>query len=119
VSSERDDFELDLSVIEELAGGDDMLLAELIGMFIRNTAEAIEKMRAAVSARQFSQAALIAHTSVGFTATVGISALITPLRALEQAAMAADAAEMERLSAQWERGFERIRQALKARVSTG
>jgi HPt (histidine-containing phosphotransfer) domain-containing protein len=116
VTSERDDFEVDLSVIEDLAGGDGAVIAELIGMFIRNTAEAIEKMRAAISAREFRQAALIAHTAAGFTATVGIQALVAPLRGLERAAQEADAAEVERLSAQWERIFEQIRKTLKARL---
>ncbi len=116
VSSEREDIELDLSVIEDLAGGDEKLLAELIGMFIRNTAAAIEKMRAVVATGQFREAALIAHTALGFTATVGIQALIEPLRGLERAAQAADAAKAQRLSAQWEWKFERIRKRLKARL---
>jgi HPt (histidine-containing phosphotransfer) domain-containing protein len=108
---------IDLSAIEDLADGDPAVEADLIAMFLRHTVEGIGKLRAALSADQLAEAAGIAHTCIGFTATIGITALVPTLRELEQAAKAAQPDELTRLLAQWEREFDYVRRTLAARLN--
>lgn len=108
---------VDLSVMEDLAEGDSALLAELIEAFDRHTAEGIAGVRTAIGLEAFAQAARLVHTCIGFTATLGITALIPTLRKLERASKAGQPADMNRWLARWEGEFEQVRQSLRARLS--
>ena len=68
-------IELDLTAMEELADGDSAVLADLIATFVRHTADAIVNARTAIGAGNSVEAARIAHTCIGFTATIGIMLL--------------------------------------------
>jgi len=109
---------LDLSTIEDLADGDPAVQADLIGMFLRHTVEAIGKLRAAIDGDRFGEAAGIAHTARGFSATLGIMTLVPTLRELEQAARSPRPQErtgdLSRLLAQWESEFDELRGTLTA-----
>jgi hypothetical protein len=109
-------IELDLSAIEDLADGDPAVEADLIAMFVRHTIEGIAKVRAAIGADQLAEAAGIAHTCIGFTATIGIAVLVPTLRELARAIRDEQGQEITRLLAQWEREFEQVREALHARI---
>jgi HPt (histidine-containing phosphotransfer) domain-containing protein len=108
-------IELDLTAMEELADGDSAVLADLIATFVRHTADAIVDARAAIGAGNSAEAARIAHTCIGFTATIGITAMVPTLRELEQAVRQEHRKDAIRLLAEWERQFELIRQALANR----
>lgn len=116
VTTTRDPIEIDFSVIEDLADGDPSVLAELIQTFERHTAEGIAKVRAALSAKQFQEAALGAHTCIGFTATIGIAPMVPTLRQLELAVTAERVEEATRLLAQWELEFKQVRLLLRRRI---
>jgi HPt (histidine-containing phosphotransfer) domain-containing protein len=116
VAKRKGPIEVDLRVIEELANGDPAELAALIEMFNRHTTEGIAKVRAAIGAQQFQEAARTAHTCIGFTATIGITAMLPTLRELERIARAERRKEATRLVAQWEQEFKQARQALQARM---
>ncbi len=107
---------IDLSTIEDLAAGDPAVEADLIAMFVRHTVEGIANVRAAIGADQFDEAALVAHTCIGFTSTIGITALVPTLRELELATKTERWEEVARLLALWEQEFEQMRQALQARI---
>jgi HPt (histidine-containing phosphotransfer) domain-containing protein len=106
-------IELDLTAMEELADGDSAVLADLIATFVRHTADAIVDAQAAIGAGNSVEAARIAHTCIGFTATIGITAMVPTLRGLERALRQEHREETIRLLAEWERQFELIRQALE------
>jgi HPt (histidine-containing phosphotransfer) domain-containing protein len=109
---------LDLSTIEDLADGDPSVQADLIAMFLRHTIEAIGKLRAAIEGRRYAEAAAIAHSARGFSATVGMMTLVPTLRELEEAAKSPQpqkpTQDLSRLLAQWEREFEELRRTLTA-----
>jgi HPt (histidine-containing phosphotransfer) domain-containing protein len=107
-------IELDLTAMEELADGDSAVLADLIATFVRHTADAIVNARAAIGAGNSVEAARIAHTCIGFTATIGITAMVPTLRQLERAVRHDHRDETIHLLAEWERQFELIREALRA-----
>ena len=108
VTRSKHPIEVDLSVIEELADGDPAELADLIAMFTRHMGEGIERVRAAIASGEFTPAAQVVHTCIGFTATLGISALVPTLRRLERASQKRQTRLMARLLAQWEREFEQV-----------
>jgi hypothetical protein len=117
---------IDLSVIDELADGDPIVMAELIEAFRRHTLDGIAKVRAAIARSGFSEAAqseaalaeaaLIVHTCIGFTATLGITTMLPALRELERASKDRDAGDMLRSLARWEQEFEQILRSLLAHL---
>ena len=117
VARKKGPIKVDLSVIEELANGDPAELAGLIAMFNRHMADGIDQMRAAIGSRKFASVAQVAHTCIGFTTTLGITALVPTLRKLERASKQGQTKGMARWLAQWEREFEQARQALEARMN--
>lgn len=110
---------IDLSTIEDLADGDPQVIAELIAMFVRHTGDAIAQVRAAVEAADFAQTARVAHTCIGFTASLGISDLVPTLRELERASKAGHREDVARCLARWECEFEQARRALEHRIKAG
>jgi HPt (histidine-containing phosphotransfer) domain-containing protein len=110
-------IEIDFGLIEDLAEGDSAVLADLVATFIRHTANGIAKVRTAMAAGEFSEASRVTHTCIGFTATIGITALVPILRKLERAAKAGRREEMARCLAQWDLEFEQVRQTLEARIA--
>jgi two-component system, sensor histidine kinase and response regulator len=108
---------IDLSVLVDLADGDPVVEAELVAIFVRHTSEGISKTRAALSADQAPEAARIVHTCIGFTATLGIVALVPLLRELQGMVQDDRRDEAERLIAEWERGFEQVQCAMRSRIS--
>jgi HPt (histidine-containing phosphotransfer) domain-containing protein len=109
---------VDLSVIEDLAAGDPAVLAELIETFDRHMAQGIAGVRTAIGLEAFTQAALLVHTCIGFTATLGITALIPTLRELERASKAGQPADINRWLVRWQSEFEQVRQSLLARIKS-
>jgi HPt (histidine-containing phosphotransfer) domain-containing protein len=97
-----DPIDLDLSVIEDLADGDPVAMAEFVAIFKRNTADGIARVRHAIASGAFLEAAAATHTCIGFTATIGMTALLPAIRALESAAHNGAREQMETLLAQWE-----------------
>ena len=78
-------IELDLTTIEDLAEGDPNAVADLIAAFERHTNDGIGKVRDAIRSQQPLEAARTVHTCIGFTATLGITAMVPTLRGLERA----------------------------------
>jgi HPt (histidine-containing phosphotransfer) domain-containing protein len=112
----KDPIEIDFSVIEDLAEGDPAAMADLVATFVRHTTEGIARVRAAIEAGDLAEAARAAHTCVGFTATIGITALVPTIRELERTAKEGRREDLARLIEQWEREFEIARRALESRL---
>jgi HPt (histidine-containing phosphotransfer) domain-containing protein len=114
--------QIDLSTIEELADGDAAALTELIAMFKRHTIEAIAKTRLAIRAGELRDAAQIAHTCIGFTATLGLTTMVPILRQLEQTARTQRLEkprlkELTHVVQKWEREFARVESVLQTRIN--
>lgn len=117
VSSKSDDLEFDLQIIEDLAGGDSAVVSELISTFLRHTIDSIGQVRAALAAGEFSQAARIAHTCIGFTGALGMDPLLPNLRALERASRAGDREQTEGCLERWQSEVEQAMSFLFTRMS--
>jgi HPt (histidine-containing phosphotransfer) domain-containing protein len=75
--------------------------------------ESLAKLDAALIARDHHEVELIAHNCAGTSANCGMTAVVAPLRELEDAGRAARLENASPLVAQARLGFERIREFLK------
>jgi HPt (histidine-containing phosphotransfer) domain-containing protein len=109
-------IELDLTIIEDIADGDPNAVAELIATFQRHTNDGIRKLREALQSQPLLEAARVVHTCLGFTATLGITAMLPTLRELERAAIENQRDKMVLLLSRWEDEFEQIDRAMRLRI---
>lgn len=65
-----------------MAGGEDGL-AELVELYLSQTAGQIEVMRAAIAQGNASEVRRVAHSAAGANATCGMEGVVPALRALE------------------------------------
>ncbi len=74
---------VDLDKLTDLAGGEDGL-AELVELYITQTAGQIEIMRTALAAGNAPEVRRVAHSAAGANATCGMDGVVPALRALER-----------------------------------
>ncbi len=100
--------------LRDVSNDDDELLQELIELYLGQMSENIEKLKAAVAENNPEELKRIAHTAIGSSATCGITAVLAPLRQLEQIDYwAGRFEEAKSLIAQVEKEFERVRECLE------
>ncbi|MGH7856020.1 MAG: response regulator, partial [Candidatus Binatia bacterium] len=111
-SAESESSPVDLVRLREAADGDEDAVRELVEEYLRHTAEAIDRLGAAIEARATADVERVAHSHAGSSATLGMTAIVAPLRRLERAGRDSDfgeAAEAARLLGDQ---FERTRRFL-------
>jgi CheY-like chemotaxis protein/HPt (histidine-containing phosphotransfer) domain-containing protein len=74
---------VDMARLMDVAG-DAAELEELVGIYLRQMAEDVERLNAAVEAGRAEEVARIAHRCVGGSETCGMTSVIGPLRELER-----------------------------------
>lgn len=75
---------VDMERLLDAAGGDEELMQEVVHIYLRQMAEDVEKLDAALARNAADELKLIAHTGVGGCATCGMTALVVPMQALER-----------------------------------
>ncbi len=75
---------VDMDRLRDAADGDEVLMHELVEIYLRQMAAGVERLRAAVESKAAEEVSRIAHTGVGGSATLGITALVAPLQELER-----------------------------------
>src|SRR5437899_2203920 len=70
----------------EISGGDEELQRELIGLYLRQTAEDLMKLKEALAVGDKEEVKQLAHRMIGGSAAGGMTAIITPLSELEHMA---------------------------------
>ena len=103
---------VDMDRLTELAGGGDDDLRELVDLYLKQTAEQIEKLDAAIKAGAATEVRRLAHSCVGASATCGMQTLVAPLRELELFGDRGDLSDAPRPLKVVVREFGRIQQFL-------
>lgn len=91
-------------------------LAELVDMYIADTAQRIETISAAIGDERHADIERGAHALAGGSAVFGAESLIAVCRRLQMAGRAADLGAARELIDRLEQEFERIRAALHAEL---
>jgi CheY-like chemotaxis protein len=104
---------VDVVRFHEAMGDSREEFSEILEIYVTHMSESLEKLDAAFSSRDHSSVESIAHNCAGTSANCGMTAVIEPLRELEEAAHAEHLENASPLVAQTRLGFERIREFLK------
>jgi CheY-like chemotaxis protein/HPt (histidine-containing phosphotransfer) domain-containing protein len=97
-----------------LALGEDPLEAsDVLGVYLRQTSEGLERLIAAIESGDAGQVKLIAHDCAGVSADCGMTALVGPLRELERMGRDGQLAGAASLCARAGRELERVRVFLR------
>jgi CheY-like chemotaxis protein len=99
---------VDMERLIEFTGGDPQSTHELVGLYLQQTAEQLQKMQAALAASSAPDLQRAAHSCAGSSATCGMNALVPPLRELERLAHEQQLAGASRQLEQASREFARI-----------
>jgi CheY-like chemotaxis protein/HPt (histidine-containing phosphotransfer) domain-containing protein len=86
--------------------------SEILDVYVTHLSESLDKLDAALLARDHREVESIAHNCAGTSANCGMTAVVAPLRELEEAGHAARLENAWPLVAQTRLGFARIREFL-------
>ena len=107
---------VDVTRLHEAMGDTPEEFSEILDVYVTHMEESIEKLDAAVIARNHREVELIAHNCAGTSANCGMTAMVAPLRELEQAGRTARLENASPLVAQTRLGFDRVREFLKDQI---
>lgn len=99
---------VDLAVAMRWLGGDQHLLAELVGIFVDDGPKRLQAIRAALTASDVQQVEHVAHSLKGSAAILGATRLQTAALALEEAAHERHTENSPDLVAEIARELERV-----------
>ncbi len=100
---------VDMERLMEFCGGSAENLAELAGLYLKQTADQIEQMTTALRHDRPDKAARVAHSSAGASATCGMNVIVPLLRQLELVADEGNAPAAEQLLNSVRSEFDRIK----------
>jgi CheY-like chemotaxis protein len=104
---------VDMQRLHDVMGDEADEYSEILEEYISHMSESLQKLDAAVSAQNHHEVEFIAHNCAGTSATCGMTAVVGPLRELEDAGRKASLENALPLIAQTRGGFERICAFLK------
>ena len=104
---------IDVARFHEAMGDSPEEFSDILEVYVTHMSESLEKLDAALVARDHREVELIAHNCAGTSANCGMTAVVGPLRELEEAGRAARLENASPLVAQTRLGFTRIREFLK------
>jgi len=104
---------VDVARFHEAMGDSPEEYSEILEVYVTHMSESLDKLDAAITARDHREVELIAHNCAGTSANCGMTAVVAPLRQLEDAGRDARLENASPLVAQTRLGFERIREYLK------
>ena len=113
-SSEKPEDPVDMERLLEFAGGSAESLQELIALYLRQTAQQLEAIRAALHAGNTTEAGRVAHSCAGASGTCGMTQIVPPLHALERICKHGDAAPAQAVLATATQEFDRIQRFLNS-----
>ena len=104
---------VDMERLNDFAGGSQENYNELVGLYLKQTTEQLEQIRAAVASRDAEGASRVAHSCAGASATCGMLAIVPLLRQVEHLSQDEKLDEAAALMPQVEREFERLKRFLE------
>ena len=112
---EKEEPPVDLERLVELAGGDEVGIAELTDLYLNQTTEQLQSLKTAVEAGVVQDVERIAHKSAGASATCGMNSIVPALRELERQGREGKLSNAPALVEQASKELERIRAFLNNR----
>jgi len=112
---EKEEPPVDLERLVELAGGDEVGIAELTDLYLNQTTEQLGSLKTAVEAGVVQDVERIAHKSAGASATCGMNSIVPALRELERQGREGKLSNAPALVEQASKELERIRTFLNNR----
>jgi CheY-like chemotaxis protein/nitrogen-specific signal transduction histidine kinase/HPt (histidine-containing phosphotransfer) domain-containing protein len=109
-----EDAPVDMARLLDFTDGDPDKLRELATLYLDQTKNQLEQIRAAVKAETASEVRRLAHSCAGASATCGVRRLVALLRELEREGFEGRLTNAVQLSNQVGEEFERIRRFLEA-----
>jgi len=103
----------------EFAEGDMDNLRELVSLYLQQTTQQLNQLRAAVSAGNAAEVRRVAHSCAGASATCGMRRITPLLRRMEARAEAGDLSELPQLLAQAEHEFQQIQSQVQPWLEPG
>jgi two-component system, sensor histidine kinase and response regulator len=104
---------VDVARFHEAMGDSPEEFSDILEIYVTHMSESLEKLDAALIARDHREVELIAHNCAGTSANCGMTAVVGPLRELEEAGRAARLENTLPMVAQTRLGFARVREFLK------
>ena len=109
---------MDLERLREMTDGTDAGIRELVALYVQQTTTQLEQLTAAAKAGDKTEVRRIAHSCAGASATCGMSVLVPILRELERQGHEGKLADAEKLCADANLEFVRIRHCLSPYLGT-
>jgi CheY-like chemotaxis protein len=109
-----EDDPVDMSRLLDFTDGDQGNLRELATLYLDQTGQQVEQLKAAVQAGSAPEVRRLAHSCAGASATCGMRRLVPLLRELERQGFEGQLTNATQLSHQVSEEFDRIRQFLEA-----
>jgi len=113
----KDQPPVEMERLTDLTDGNEENLRELVELYMKQTAEQIEQIRAAVQANRTDEVRRVAHSCAGASATCGIRHMVPLLRELERQGQEGKLTNAQPLSEQAAVEFERVCAFLTARLN--
>ncbi|MCX7867903.1 MAG: response regulator [Limisphaera sp.] len=110
---------VDMKRLLEFAEGDMDNLRELVSLYLQQTTQQLNQLRAAVSAGNAAEVRRVAHSCAGASATCGMRRITPLLRRMEARAEAGDLSELPQLLAQAEHEFQQIQSQVQPWLEPG
>jgi CheY-like chemotaxis protein/HPt (histidine-containing phosphotransfer) domain-containing protein len=107
---------VDLVRMHEAMGDNPEEFSEILEVYLSQMSDNLEKLETAVLGQDYRDVELIAHNCCGTSANCGITAVVAPLRELENAGREHRLAGANKLLTEIKLSFERIREFLKDNV---
>jgi CheY-like chemotaxis protein len=112
-----EDSPVDMARLLEFTDGTPENLRELVTLYLEQSSEQLEQLRAAVKAENAGEVRRLAHSCAGASGTCGVRALAALLRQLEHQAMAQNLADAKERVRQILAEFDKVRVFLEARIA--
>jgi HPt (histidine-containing phosphotransfer) domain-containing protein len=102
----------------EFTDGSPENLRELVELYLSQTTEQLEKLRAALAAADAAEVRRVAHSCAGASATCGMRHMVPLLRELERQGREGKLADADSLFEQTAREFQKVRLFLESRPAS-
>jgi len=113
---QSDDAPVDMERLMDVASGDDDTMRQLVAMYLEQTPPKMAALEAAIQAGDAKGVKQHSHSVAGTSASCGMTAVVSPMRALEKMALEGDLADAARVFADGQTQFARVRQFLEERT---
>lgn len=105
---EKEESPIDFERLREVSADDVELMNELIDLYFPQTRELLDELKNAVAQKNAGAVYQAAHKALGSSVTCGMTAVIEPLRELEEVGRNNDFENAEQFLSQAEEGYAKL-----------